>query len=140
MIIRDETGMRELGVEIAKTLSPGDVVTLSGPLGAGKTVLAKAIIGALGFTGEVTSPTFAIVHEYREPTQRLPVVHADLYRLDDPDELGELGLEDEAFGVSLIEWPEKGGTAFSNADVAITIQPNVDGSRRVEVKDKKARA
>lgn len=137
MIISGEWQMRRLGEQIADGLAAGQLVTLSGTLGAGKTVLAKAIIAKLGFEGDVSSPTFAIIHHYDEPSMRLPVVHADLYRLDDPEELEELGLFHHADSVALVEWPEKGGRALDSADVAISIEPLADGSRRVEIKFKK---
>ncbi|MFN7323526.1 MAG: tRNA (adenosine(37)-N6)-threonylcarbamoyltransferase complex ATPase subunit type 1 TsaE, partial [Sphingomonadales bacterium] len=109
MIIADEEAMHRLGVQIADGLRAGNLVTLSGTLGAGKTVLAKAIISAVGFEGDVSSPTFAIIHQYDEAGMRIPVVHADLYRLDDPEDLYELGLFDDDRAVLLVEWPEKGG-------------------------------
>jgi tRNA threonylcarbamoyladenosine biosynthesis protein TsaE len=139
MIVRDEAAMRELGAELGCSLAAGDLVTLTGPLGAGKTVLAKAIIAELGFAGDVSSPTFAIIHEYDEPGMRLPVVHADLYRLDDPEELAELGLFDHDDALTLVEWPDKGGAALSNPDLAISIEPQADGSRLVTIEDKRKR-
>ena len=73
-----------LGQRIAAALRPGDVVALSGGLGAGKTTLARAIIAALGHAGEVPSPSFAIIETYDPPAVRLPLVHADFYRLERP--------------------------------------------------------
>lgn len=99
-----------LGAEIAAVLREGDVVALSGPLGAGKTTLARAIVAGLGHAGEVPSPSFAIVECYGPPQVRLPVVHADFYRLRDPAEAGEIGLDDYRHGAAMIaEWPEKAG-------------------------------
>ena len=83
-----------LGAQIAAALQPGDVVALSGGLGAGKTTLARAIIAALGHAGEVPSPSFAIIETYDPPTVRLPLVHADFYRLERPEEAEEIGLDD----------------------------------------------
>lgn len=140
MIVRDEAEMRAFGVDLARQLRAGDLITLTGPLGAGKTVLAKAIIGSLGFQGDVSSPTFAIIHEYDEPGMRLPVVHADLYRLDDPKELEELGLFDHDDGIVLVEWPGKGGAALQYPDIAIDITPQPDGSRSVNMTDKRKRS
>jgi tRNA threonylcarbamoyladenosine biosynthesis protein TsaE len=98
------------GVRIAAQLRPGDVVALSGGLGAGKTTLARAILAALGHEGEVPSPTFAIIETYDPPAVRLPLVHADFYRIERPEELIELGLDDYREGAALIaEWPENGG-------------------------------
>ncbi|HMT42096.1 MAG TPA: tRNA (adenosine(37)-N6)-threonylcarbamoyltransferase complex ATPase subunit type 1 TsaE [Sphingorhabdus sp.] len=140
MIIRDEEAMRRFGGDLAQQLRAGDLVTLTGPLGAGKTVLAKSIIAGLGFDGDVSSPTFAIIHEYDEPGMRLPVVHADLYRLNDPQELEELGLFDHDDGVVLVEWPSKGGSVLRSSDLAIEILPNPDGSRTIEIKEKRKRS
>ena len=136
MIVRTEAEMERLGHDLAGRVRPGQLVTLSGPLGAGKTVLSRAVLRALGFGGDVSSPTYAIVHEYDDRTMRMPVVHADLYRLKDPDELQELGLFDDTESLKLVEWPEMGGQAFSRTDVAITITPLADGSREVTIDNK----
>lgn len=99
-----------LGARIAAVLRAGDVVALSGGLGAGKTTLARAIIAGLGHGGEVPSPSFAIIETYDPPAVRLPLVHADFYRLDDPAEVEELGLDDYRLGAALLaEWPEHAG-------------------------------
>jgi tRNA threonylcarbamoyladenosine biosynthesis protein TsaE len=104
----DEDAMAPFGARIAAVLRPGDVIGLSGDLGAGKTTLARAILAALGLAGEAPSPTFAIVQPYDRPDVRLPVAHVDLYRLNDPQDSRELGLEDYAAdGALLIEWPER---------------------------------
>ncbi len=104
----DQAAMGELGARLAAQLRAGDVIGLSGDLGAGKTTLARAILAALGLAGEAPSPTFAIVQPYDVPDVRLPVAHVDLYRLDNPDDVRELGLEDYADGGALlIEWPER---------------------------------
>jgi tRNA threonylcarbamoyladenosine biosynthesis protein TsaE len=137
MIVRDEADMSALGTKLASDIMPGQLVTLSGPLGAGKTVLAKAIVKALGFAGDVSSPTYAIIHEYVGPEMRVPVVHADLYRLNAPDELTELGLFDRDDCLMLVEWPERGGIALSRPDIAVHILPQPDGSRSVEIENKR---
>lgn len=106
----DLAAMESYGARIAQRLQPGDVVALEGGLGAGKTTLARAILAALGHAGEVPSPTFTIIETYVAPPLRMPVVHADFYRLDDPSELMEIGLEDYREGAVLIaEWPEHAG-------------------------------
>jgi tRNA threonylcarbamoyladenosine biosynthesis protein TsaE len=98
------------GASIANALRAGDVVALSGGLGAGKTTLARAIIAALGHSGEVPSPSFAIIETYDPPAVRLPLVHADFYRLERPAEVAELGLDDYREGAALLaEWPEHAG-------------------------------
>ena len=110
MILRDEAETAEAGTALAQALRAGDVVTLSGPLGVGKTSLARAVLHAAGHEGEVPSPTFAIVQPYEELP--LPIWHCDLYRIEDPEELDELGL-DMALedGALLVEWPERAGAA-----------------------------
>ena len=106
----DLAAMADFGTVLAGRLRAGDVVALSGGLGAGKTTLARAILGALGHAGEVPSPTFTIIEVYNSPALRLPVVHADFYRLDDPAELVEIGLDDYREGaVLLAEWPDHAG-------------------------------
>ncbi len=86
----DLEAVARFGARIAAALRPGDVVALSGGLGAGKTTLARAIIAALGHEGEVPSPSFAIVELYDPPMVRLPLVHADFYRLTRPEDAEEL--------------------------------------------------
>ena len=118
-----------LGHRLAAIVRPGDVITLSGPLGAGKTSVARGLLAALGLEGEAPSPTFAIVQPYGPPETRIPVMHVDLYRLEHPDELDELGL-DEARGDSLllIEWPEQAPGRWPDA-LALTLDFAPDGGR-----------
>lgn len=96
-----------LGAELARVVRAGDVVTLSGPLGVGKTAFARGFIGALGHEGAVPSPSFALVQPYED--LQPPAWHVDLYRLQDPSEVEELGLDASADGVLLVEWPERAG-------------------------------
>lgn len=106
----DLAAVERFGAAIAEQLRPGDVIALTGGLGAGKTTLARAIIAGLGHAGEVPSPSFAIIEVYDPPAVRLPLVHADFYRLNDPREAEELGLDDYRSGAALIaEWPEHAG-------------------------------
>jgi tRNA threonylcarbamoyladenosine biosynthesis protein TsaE len=120
----DLAAMSRFGAAIADKLRLGDVVALSGGLGAGKTTLARAIVAALGHAGEVPSPSFAIVELYDPPAVRLPLVHADFYRLADPREAEELGLDDYRAGAALIaEWPEHaGGFAHEPACLSIGLE------------------
>lgn len=120
----DLAAVEVLGNRIAAALRAGDVVALSGGLGAGKTTLARAIIAALGHQGEVPSPSFAIIETYDPPQVRLPLVHADFYRLKHPDEAQELGLDDYREGAALIaEWPEMaGGFTHEPACLAIRLE------------------
>ena len=100
-----------IGAAIGAALMPGDVVLLSGDLGAGKTTLARAMLKARGLAGEAPSPTFAIVQPYAPPEVDLPIAHVDLYRIEAEDELIELGLDDYLYdGALLIEWPERLGS------------------------------
>ncbi|MEY4952897.1 MAG: hypothetical protein RL299_1321 [Pseudomonadota bacterium] len=120
----DLAATQAYGTRIAAQLRPGDVVALSGGLGAGKTTLARAVIAALGHHGEVPSPSFAIIETYDPPLLRLPLVHADFYRLNDPAEAEELGLDDYREGAALLaEWPEHaGGFAHEPACLAIRLE------------------
>jgi tRNA threonylcarbamoyladenosine biosynthesis protein TsaE len=129
----DLAAMRDFGARIAKPLRAGDVVALSGGLGAGKTTLARAIIAALGHRGEVPSPTFTIVETYAPPDVRLPVSHADFYRLDRPAEADEIGLDDYRDGAALIaEWPEHvGGFATEPGCLAIALEIAGEGRRAI---------
>jgi tRNA threonylcarbamoyladenosine biosynthesis protein TsaE len=101
----DETATARLGAGLAARLRGGDVVALSGPLGAGKSTLARAIIAALTGVMEAPSPTFTLVETYE--TRAFSLWHFDLYRLEKAEDVWELGYEDALDGVSLIEWPER---------------------------------
>ena len=125
----DLAAMARFGADIAAQLRPGDVIALSGGLGAGKTTLARAIIAALGHGGEVPSPSFAIIELYDGPEMRVPLVHADFYRLERPADAQELGLDDYRDGAVLIaEWPENaGGFAHDPACLAISLEYGGEG-------------
>jgi tRNA threonylcarbamoyladenosine biosynthesis protein TsaE len=127
--LADLAAMARFGAAIAQELRPGDVVALSGGLGTGKTTLARAILAALGHPGEVPSPSFAIIELYDPPAVRLPVVHADFYRLNSPREAAEIGLDDYRQGAALIaEWPEQaGGFAHEAACLSISLEIAEEG-------------
>ena len=120
----DLAAMEAFGARIADLLRPGDVVALTGGLGAGKTTLARAIIAALGYQGEVPSPTFTIIETYDPPAVKLPLVHADFYRLEDPEEVHELGLDEYREGAALLaEWPDHaGGFAHEPGCMSISLE------------------
>ncbi|HEV2757290.1 MAG TPA: tRNA (adenosine(37)-N6)-threonylcarbamoyltransferase complex ATPase subunit type 1 TsaE [Actinomycetota bacterium] len=120
---------RILGACLAPVLLPGDVVSLSGDLGAGKTVFVQGIAAALGYTGRVTSPTFTLVHEYEA---RYPIVHMDIYRLDSYQEVLDLGFE-ELVGpnsIVLVEWGEAVAPLLPkrSLDVVLTRSPDLDAT------------
>ncbi|AXK42401.1 MULTISPECIES: tRNA (adenosine(37)-N6)-threonylcarbamoyltransferase complex ATPase subunit type 1 TsaE [Erythrobacter] len=127
----DLVAMDAFGRRIAGKLAPGDVVALTGTLGTGKTTLARAIVAALGHVGEVPSPTYTIIETYDDT--RLPLVHADFYRLEDPSEVEELGLDDYREGaVLLAEWPDHaGGFAHEAGCLSIALEKVGDGREAV---------
>lgn len=121
-LLPDLAAMEAYGARIAQRLRAGDVVALSGGLGAGKTTLARAIIAALGYPHEVPSPTFTIIETYDAPPLRIPVVHADFYRLESAEEVAEIGLDDYREGAALIaEWPDYAG-GFEQEPGCLSIQ------------------
>jgi tRNA threonylcarbamoyladenosine biosynthesis protein TsaE len=129
MILADEQATQELGRRLAAELREGDVVTLSGPLGVGKTALARSVIRALGHRGEVPSPTFAIVQPYEE--LRPPVWHVDLYRIQDRGELEELGLDSVSDAALIVEWPERAGDRAWPDALRLTLDFEQGGARRL---------
>ncbi|MEO8678299.1 MAG: tRNA (adenosine(37)-N6)-threonylcarbamoyltransferase complex ATPase subunit type 1 TsaE [Vicinamibacterales bacterium] len=128
-----EDDTRAFAARLAGTLVPGAVLLLSGDLGAGKTAFVRGLAEGLGIDpGEVTSPTFTLVHEYRGG--RLPLIHVDLYRLDAAD-LDELGLDTDLAieGVVAVEWSERLTRALPGA-LAIHIADRGDEARTIEVR------
>ncbi len=133
--LRDAAATDALGRALAAHILPGDVITLSGALGAGKTSLVRGILAALGLSEEAPSPSYAIVIPYDLPQTKLPVWHVDLYRLSSPDHVEELGLDDAlADGALIIEWPERlGGLSWPNT-LALTLNVAEDGQRHLTAK------
>lgn len=130
----DEAATQALGRQLAASLRPGDAVCLTGPLGAGKSTLARALIRALTTPDEeVPSPTFTLVQFYETPA--FPLAHFDLYRLTNPDEAYEIGL-DEALdeGVALIEWPQRLEGRLPPTRLDIDIALDGDARRAVIVR------
>jgi len=106
--LADAEATEAFGAALAGALRPGDVIALYGALGAGKTTLARGLLRGLGHDGEVASPTFPIVQAYAPPDTRIPLWHVDLYRIEDPAELEEIGLDEAREAAAMvIEWPER---------------------------------
>lgn len=127
--------MDRLGQRIATVVRPGDVIALSGGLGSGKTTLARAILAGLGYQDEVPSPSFTIIETYDPPRVRLPVVHADFYRLRDPAEVAELGLDDyRQEAVLIAEWPEQAG-GFGHEPGCLHLALEIAETGRIAIAD-----
>lgn len=132
MILPDEAATLALGARLAAVLHAGDVVALSGPLGSGKTTLARGCLAGLGHRGEVASPTFTVVQSYDATATRVPVLHVDLYRLESPDDALELGLDDALEDHALlVEWPERLGEALWPHALQLRLRAEPDGARRL---------
>ncbi|MGL4314974.1 MAG: tRNA (adenosine(37)-N6)-threonylcarbamoyltransferase complex ATPase subunit type 1 TsaE [Sphingomonas sp.] len=127
--LADAAQTEAVGARLAAVVRAGDVIALSGPLGAGKTSLARGLLAALGLIGEAPSPSFAIVQPYAPPEVRVPVLHVDLYRLEDVDELAELGLDDASDALLIVEWPERAGATYWPDALVLTLSIESDSSR-----------
>ena len=127
MTLEDEQATARLGARLAALARAGDVITLSGPLGVGKTALARGFIAALGHEADVPSPSFAIVQPYEELEP--PVWHVDLYRIDNAAEIDELGLDSAAGAVLLVEWPERAGENAWPEALGLSLDFAQDGER-----------
>jgi tRNA threonylcarbamoyladenosine biosynthesis protein TsaE len=132
MILKNEDATAELGARLARVAEPGDVISLSGPLGVGKTALARGFIGALGHQGDVPSPSFAIVQPYEELDP--PVWHVDLYRIEQASEIDELGLDSAADAVLIVEWPERAGDNKWPEALALSLDFASEGQRILTAK------
>ena len=130
--LADTPATEALGAALAGVLRAGDVVALSGPLGAGKTTFARGVLGALGLSGEAPSPSFSLVIAYEPPDVRLPLWHVDLYRIEEADEIDELGLDDARIDAALlIEWPERMGDGLWEDALRLSLHPEPTGGRRL---------
>jgi tRNA threonylcarbamoyladenosine biosynthesis protein TsaE len=133
LTLDDEVATRALGAKIAGSLRTGDSILLSGPLGAGKTVLARAILRALGITERVPSPSFTLVQSYE--TQDLIVRHFDLYRIERESDLVELGLQEAlSEGAVIVEWPENAFGQMPETALKIELCPVTGEVRTVHLK------
>jgi len=122
LFIPDEALMLDLGKRIAKDSKPGDLIYLSGELGAGKTTLIRGFLHALGVTDSVKSPTFTLIETYQ--VNAMTIFHFDLYRHKEPKEILEIGLDDYLTddAICLIEWPEKAANYLPAATRYCTIE------------------
>lgn len=136
IMLRSESAerTRRLGELLGALLQPGDMLLLTGDLGAGKTTLTQGIGAGLGVKGVINSPTFTLLKEYEG---RLPLYHFDLYRIESPDEVYSLGFEDyfQTDGVSVVEWAERGEPDDPRQrapwpDAALRIALSADGPER----------
>lgn len=136
----DEAATRALAARLAVSARLGDVIGLKGPLGAGKTTFARAFIATRAALAgvdvdDIPSPTFTLVQAYDFPgdvEQSPTVVHVDLYRIENPDETIELGLEDAfASGICLVEWPERLGPLLPRSRIELTLAPGATESARI---------
>lgn len=131
--ILNEAALAPIAYQLAKQLEPGDTVFLQGPLGAGKTSFVRALLRALGYAGHVKSPTYTLIEPYEVDgkTNKQIVHHFDLYRLQSPVGILELGLEDylTADAICLIEWPEKAAAYLPDPTLYCTIEV-VDATKR----------
>ncbi len=131
LYIKNEKEAEELGMQLADRLAPGAVIALTGDLGAGKTTFTKAVARGLGITDMVTSPTFTIIQEYEGG--RLPLYHFDVYRLEDAEELYELGYEEYFYGegVCVIEWADRIEDFLPKDSIRIHIAYSAEENERI---------
>lgn len=137
LVTRGERETCDAGTRVAARLRAGDVVLLTGPLGTGKTVLARGLAAGLGVPPEeVRSPTFTLVNPYQG---RVKVYHLDLYRIEKPSDLDELGLEEilGGDGVAVVEWGERLGRWLPPRCLAITIEDRGGSERLVTIDDRR---
>jgi tRNA threonylcarbamoyladenosine biosynthesis protein TsaE len=120
-IVLDEQELREWGAELGRSANPPLMITLTGDLGVGKTTLVQAICAGYGVEEPVTSPTYALVHKYSSP--KSDVYHIDLYRLDDPMQLTNIGWDDIVgeHALIMVEWPERAGARIPRDHLPIDI-------------------
>jgi len=131
-LLVSEKELREWGERLGESSQPPLIITLAGELGTGKTTLAQAICRGYGVQGEVTSPTYALVHEYS--ADRSPVYHLDLYRLESPAQLTNLGWDEimSSDALVIVEWPDRAGDRLPAEHVPIDLEyaPG-DGEHRI---------
>jgi len=131
VIIKDESETKQFGLKLGKDLKKGDIVALIGNLGTGKTTLTKYIGEGLGITDMITSPTFTIIQEYY--SGKLPLYHFDVYRINDIEEMAELGYEEYFYGegVTIIEWADQIMEIIPEKAIVINIEYGKTADERV---------
>ena len=129
-ISKNENESRRIAFDMGKNAKPGEVYSVTGTLGAGKTLMAKEFARGLGISDDITSPTFTILEEY---PGKIPFYHFDLYRIESPEEIELMGFEDYFYGngVSWIEWAEKCGSLMPEKHISVTIEIISDEERRI---------
>ena len=127
-----DSGTIALGERLGSLLQPGDIVALTGELGAGKTTLTKGIARGAGVESEVASPTFTLIHEHKG---RIPFYHVDLYRLESEDLVPDLGIEEYLYGrgVTVIEWSERMASLLPETALLVSIGVAGDTERDIEL-------
>lgn len=134
----DEAAARATAEHLAAALlpAPDALIELHGPLGAGKTTFVRLLLRALGVEGRIKSPSYAVMESYELPGAAGPASHFDFYRFGDPREWEDAGFRDifDGPGLKLAEWPEKAAGLLPTPDLAITLELQPDGSRRVHLR------
>ncbi len=129
---------RALGERLGRCLEPGDVVLLSGELGAGKTVFVQGIARGAGYEGAVSSKSFVLLGEY---SGRVQIYHADLYRLEAPEQVEELALDEVcADGALVVEWPERAGNVLPEQHLLVRFEVTGEDTRTLSAEPRGARA
>lgn len=130
IVLKGLKEMEEFGEKLGSILKPGDIISLTGDLGAGKTTLTKSIGKGLGVEDYITSPTFTLINEYKG---RLNLYHFDVYRLEGPIDLYDLGFEEYIYsnGVSIIEWGDKIEEILPEERINIQIEKSVELDERI---------
>lgn len=137
-LLKGESETVALGAKVAALLQGGEVIYLSGELGAGKTTFVRGLLNALGYSGNVKSPTYTLVEPYLINGRN--IYHFDLYRINDPEELEAMGIRDYNDGesISLFEWPEQGGELLPTADIVLSLTHSEPG-RSADIESKSSR-
>ena len=132
VITNSELETEAQGESLAQTLTPGAVIALTGGLGAGKTAFVRGLARGLGVTGRVTSPTFTIVNEY---DGQIPLFHFDMYRINDENELFEIGWDDylDRGGVIAVEWSENITELLPKNSILVKIRKSGDFTREIDI-------